>query len=484
MTGVPFNLRWPSLIGVRLTGELSGWSSPKDVILRVAGLLSTSGGTGAIIEYFGPGADSISATGKATICNMGAEIGATTSLFGYDANIASYLRATCRADWADAADSAKDDLRCDPDVEVDPRRFFDRVVEIDLSELRPLINGPDTPDLVHTVGEVGTWARENGVPTRISAALVGSCTNSSYEDIARAASVARQASAVGLKAKSPLLVTPGSEQIRATIERDGLLGDLEAIGATVLANACGPCIGQWDRQGLDTSTPNTIVTSFNRNFAKRNDGNASTKAFVTSPEMVVAYALAGTLDFDPLTDVVPADNGEDAADVRRCAVVPARRSRAETSYRPAASKEPDPRSQTSTAIARHRHLGFAPIRAAPTARAVPGVGRQGLPGDAGSREGEGQVHDGPHLGRRPMAHLPGPSREHLGQPVPRSDERLHGRSRRGQGPCRRGDPVVPRDREAPERGRASSGASSETTTTARDRHASTRRWSRATAGRW
>ncbi len=213
--------------------------------------------------------------------------------------------ATGRGDWAGAADLSGRDLRCDPEVERDPGRFFDQIVEIDLSQLTPLINGPDTPDLVHRVGEVGSWARDHGVPTAISAALVGSCTNSSYEDIARAASVARQASAAGLKARSSLLVTPGSEQIRATIERDGLLGDLEAIGATVLANACGPCIGQWDRQGPDTAEPNTIVTSFNRNFSKRNDGNAATKAFVTSPEMVVAYALAGTLDFDPLTDELP-----------------------------------------------------------------------------------------------------------------------------------------------------------------------------------
>ncbi len=310
MTGSSFNLRWPKLIGVHLTGALSGWTSPKDVILRVAGILSASGGTGAIVEYFGKGADSVSATGKATICNMGAEIGATTSLFGYDANIASYLRATGRSDWADAADLSKDDLRCDPEVEDEPGRFFDQVVEIDLSALKPLINGPDTPDLVHEVGQVGAWAQDHGIPTAISAALVGSCTNSSYQDIARAASVARQASAAGLKAKSQLLVTPGSEQIRATIERDGLLGDLEAVGATVLANACGPCIGQWDRDAVDRAGTNTIVTSFNRNFSKRNDGSPNTKAFVTSPEIVVAYALAGTLDFNPLTDAIPTGGGD------------------------------------------------------------------------------------------------------------------------------------------------------------------------------
>ena len=304
MTGAPFNVRWPKLIGVHLTGELSGWSAPKDVILRVAQLLTVSGGTGAIVEYFGPGADTITATGKGTICNMGAEIGATTSLFPYDANMSAYLKATGREDIADAAPAVADDLRADPDVEADPERYFDSVIEIDLSALRPLINGPDSPDLAHPVSTVGERARANGVPTTISAALVGSCTNSSYEDITRAASIARHASAHGLKSKVPLYVTPGSEQIRATIERDGLLADLEAIGATVLANACGPCIGQWDRTDLDPSEVNTIVTSFNRNFSKRNDGSANTKAFVTSPDTVIALALAGTLDFDPVTDTI------------------------------------------------------------------------------------------------------------------------------------------------------------------------------------
>jgi aconitate hydratase len=311
MTGLPFNLRWPRLIGVRLTGELSGWSSPKDVILQVANLLTVSGGTGAIIEYFGPGADTISATGKATICNMGAEIGATTSIFPYDVNTSSYLRATFRADVAEGADAVASDLRADPEVDADPDRFFDHVIEIDLSELRPKINGPDTPDLCHSLGDVGTWARAHDVPTTISVSLVGSCTNSSYEDISKAASIARRARALGLRAKTPLLVTPGSEQIRATVERDGFLDDLIAIGATVLANACGPCIGQWDRDVVDPTLVNTIVTSFNRNFARRNDGNTATKAFLTSPEVVVALALAGTLDFDPARDTIVNDQGHD-----------------------------------------------------------------------------------------------------------------------------------------------------------------------------
>src|ERR1700722_6939510 len=310
MTGLPFNLRWPKLIGVRLTGELSGWSSPKDIILEVANILSVSGGTGAIIEYFGPGTASISATGKATICNMGAEIGATPSIFPYDANTASYLRATFRANVADAADAVASDLRADDEVEVDPGRFFDQVIEIDLSALRPKINGPDTPDLSHSLGEVGTWARGHDVPTTISVSLVGSCTNSSYEDISKAASIARRARDLGLRAKTPLLVTPGSEQIRATVERDGLLEDLVAIGATVLANACGPCIGQWDRQLVDPSVINTIVTSFNRNFARRNDGNTTTKAFLASPEVVIALGLAGNLGLAPVRDTITNDGGQ------------------------------------------------------------------------------------------------------------------------------------------------------------------------------
>src|SRR3954464_14665140 len=296
MTGFPFNVRWPKVIGVRLTGSLSGWSAPKDVILKVAELLTVAGGTGAIVEYFGPGADTISATGKATICNMGAEIGATCSIFPFDEEMAQYLKATGREAIADAANGVREHLRPDEGA------LYDQTLEIDLDQLGPMINGPDSPDLAHQVSEVGKWAAENGVPVEISPALVGSCTNSSYEDITRAASIARQAAAKGLRARTQLLITPGSEQVRATIERDGLLADLEAIGGTVLANACGPCIGQWDRTDLDTSKVNTIVNSYNRNFPKRNDGNANTKSFVTSPDMVIAYALAGTLDFNPLTD--------------------------------------------------------------------------------------------------------------------------------------------------------------------------------------
>jgi aconitate hydratase len=304
MTGFPFNVRWPKVIGVRLTGTLSGWTSPKDVILEVARILTVEGGTGAIIEYHGPGADSISATGKGTICNMGAEIGATTSLFPYDANMAAYLKATGREAIADAADAVADMLRPDDGAQ------YDQLIEIDLDKLKPMINGPHSPDRAHRVGAaVGDAARENGWPLDISSALIGSCTNSSYEDITRAASIARQAAAKGLTAQTELLVTPGSEQIRATIERDGLLADLEAVGATVLANACGPCIGQWSRPADITGRPNTIVNSYNRNFPKRNDGSANTLSFVTSPDTVMALALAGHLDFDPTTETLTAPDG-------------------------------------------------------------------------------------------------------------------------------------------------------------------------------
>ena len=303
MTGFPWNVRWPKLIGVHLTGELSGWSAPKDVILKVAEILTVAGGTGAIVEYFGDGASSLSATGKATICNMGAEIGATTSLFEYDDSMNRYLRSTGRAETAQAAEAAAHNLRSDREVHDDPARFYDRVVEIDLSALTPGINGPHSPDLARQVADLGSEAREKGWPLRISAALIGSCTNSSYEDITRAASIARDAAAKGLKARTRLLVTPGSEQVRSTIVRDGLMADLESLGATVLANACGPCIGQWDRsgeEGHEPGSPNVIVTSYNRNFPKRNDGDAATLAFVASPETVIALALAGTLDFDPI----------------------------------------------------------------------------------------------------------------------------------------------------------------------------------------
>ncbi|MDP6481950.1 MAG: aconitate hydratase [Acidimicrobiales bacterium] len=310
MTGNPWNVKWPKLIGIHLTGELSGWAAPKDIILKVADILTVKGGTGAIVEYFGPGARSLSATGKATICNMGAEIGATTSLFAYDDSISRYLKATGREALADAANSVSAHLRADDEVEIHPEGFFDQVIHIDLSALSPHINGPHTPDLSRPLAELGAEATANGWPLEVSAGLIGSCTNSSYEDITRAAGIARDAVAKGLTAKAPLLITPGSEQVRATIERDGLLADFEALGATVLANACGPCIGQWDRQDLPDGVPNSIVTSYNRNFPKRNDGYSTTHAFVTSPETVIALTLAGRLDFDPANDTLTNDAGE------------------------------------------------------------------------------------------------------------------------------------------------------------------------------
>ena len=302
MTGSPLGLTWPTVIGVYLGGRLSGWTSPKDVILAVASMLTVRGGTGAVIEYFGPGVDSISATGRATITNMGAEIGATCSLFPYDDRSAAYLTATGRQAVAAAASPVSADLAADPEVLAEPEAYFDRVLEIDLSALEPHVVGPRTPDLARPVSAMAADARANGWPLRLSSALVGSCTNSSYEDITRAASVARQAAAAGLRTRTPLLITPGSEQVRATIERDGLLADLEAVGAEVLANACGPCIGQWVRTDVGTGEPNSIISSFNRNFPRRNDGNAETLAFIASPETTVAYALAGTLEFDPLHD--------------------------------------------------------------------------------------------------------------------------------------------------------------------------------------
>ncbi|MEX2254031.1 MAG: aconitate hydratase [Acidimicrobiia bacterium] len=309
LAGWPFNTRVPRLIGVRLTGRLSGWASPKDVILQVAGILTVKGGTGAIVEYFGPGAESISATGKATICNMGAEIGATCSLFPYDVRSALYLKATERSELAGLADEYAEHLRADPEIDNDPERYYDRVIEIDLDDLEPHVVGPHTPDLDRPISELARVAASENYPLDISYALVGSCTNSSYEDIGRAAHVARQAKTAGLRVRTPLLITPGSEQVRATIERDGLLEDLEAIGAKVLANACGPCIGQWKRDDIETGEKNTIVSSFNRNFPARNDGNTATLSFIVSPETVIAMALSGRLDHDFVHEPLRSNDG-------------------------------------------------------------------------------------------------------------------------------------------------------------------------------
>lgn len=310
MAGMPWELKFPKLIGVKLTGKLSGWTSAKDVILKVAGILTVKGGTGAIVEYFGSGADSISATGKGTICNMGAEIGATTSIFAYDEQMASYLRGTKRADIADLADGIKDHLRSDDDVYANPDKYFDELIEINLSELEPHINGPFTPDLATPVSKFAETAKKNGWPMKLEVGLIGSCTNSSYEDISRAASLAEQALKQNLEVKSEYTVTPGSEMVRYTVERDGYLDTFEKIGGTVLANACGPCIGQWARHGAEKQEPNSIMTSFNRNFAKRNDGNPNTHGFVASPEIVTAFAIAGTLDFNPMTDELVNKDGK------------------------------------------------------------------------------------------------------------------------------------------------------------------------------
>jgi aconitate hydratase len=310
MAGLSWELLMPKLIGVKLTGKLSGWASPKDVILKVAGILTVKGGTNAIVEYFGEGATSMSCTGKGTICNMGAEIGATTSTFGYDESMSRYLAATGRAEVAAAADQIKEYLTGDAEVYANPEQYFDRVIEINLSELEPHLNGPFTPDLATPISQMKEVAAKNGWPTKVEVGLIGSCTNSSYEDISRAVSLAKQVAEKGLKTKAEFTITPGSEQVRYTIERDGFLDTFSKIGATVFANACGPCIGMWDRMGAEKQERNTIVHSFNRNFAKRADGNPNTLAFVASPELVTALAIAGDLTFNPLTDTLTNEKGE------------------------------------------------------------------------------------------------------------------------------------------------------------------------------
>src|SRR5690554_5484866 len=309
MAGMPWELKFPKLIGVKLTGRLNGWTSAKDVILKVAGILTVKGGTGAILEYFGDGALSLSATGKGTICNMGAEIGATTSTFGYDQKMTEYLIGTGREEIAKMADAVSHHLTGDPEVYANPEKYFDQVIEINLSELEPHINGPFTPDRATPLSKFAEEVKKNNWPSQLEVGLIGSCTNSSYEDISRAASVARQASEKRLKVKSEFTITPGSEQVRYTVERDGFLDDFYKIGGVVLANACGPCIGQWARHTNDPTRRNSIITSFNRNFAKRNDGNPNTHAFVASPEIVTAFAIAGDLTFNPVTDTLINEDG-------------------------------------------------------------------------------------------------------------------------------------------------------------------------------
>ena len=311
MVGMPWELKFPKLIGVKLIGKMNGWVSAKDVILKLAGMLTVKGGTGCIIEYFGDGANSISCTGKGTICNMGAEIGATTSIFPYDNNMSKYLNATSREDLAVLADTILPFLESDLEVYDNPEKFYDDVIEIDLSLLEPHVNGPFTPDLATPISELGEKARRENWPLKLDVGLIGSCTNSSYEDLSRAASIAKQANDKNITVKSDFTITPGSEQVRYTVERDGILDDFSKIGGTVLANACGPCIGQWDRDGADKNEKNSIITSFNRNFAKRADGNPNTHGFVASPEVVTAMSIAGSLDFNPLKDGIINDNGEE-----------------------------------------------------------------------------------------------------------------------------------------------------------------------------
>ncbi len=311
MADMPWELKFPKLIGVKLTGKLSGWTAPKDVILKVAGILTVKGGTGSIVEYFGEGAKSISATGKGTICNMGAEIGATTSTFGYDESMERYLRATARDEVADAANEIAPYLTGDAEVYANPEKYFDQLIEINLSELKPQLNGPFTPDLATPVGELREKAEANDWPLDVEWGLIGSCTNSSYEDLSRAASVAKQAVDKKLGTKAEFGINPGSEQVRYTAERDGLLEIFEDLDATIFTNACGPCIGQWAREGADKQEKNTIVHSFNRNFSKRADGNPNTHAFVGSPEMVAAIAISGRLDFNPVTDKLINQDGEE-----------------------------------------------------------------------------------------------------------------------------------------------------------------------------
>lgn len=311
MAGLPWELKMPKLIGIKLTGKMSGWTAAKDIILRVAGILTVKGGTGAIVEYFGEGADSLSATGKATICNMGAEIGATCSLFAYDEKMAAYLKATGREEVAALADGIRQHLRPDDEVYANPEQYYDQLIEINLSELEPHVNGPFTPDLAWPISKFADAVKVNNWPQKLEVALIGSCTNSSYEDISRSASVAKQAITKNLKTRAEFTVTPGSELVRYTIEKDGLLQTFDNIGGVVLANACGPCIGQWARHIDDPNRKNSIITSFNRNFAKRNDGLASTHAFVASPEIVTAFAIAGDLTFNPLTDKLKNEKGEE-----------------------------------------------------------------------------------------------------------------------------------------------------------------------------
>ena len=394
MAGLTWELLYPRYIGVRLTGEMGGWTAPKDVILRLAGELTVSGGTNAIIEYFGPGAASISCTGKATITNMGAELGATTSVFPYDERMERYLRATGRGDLADLANANTALVTPDPEVAADPAPYFDRLVEIDLSTLEPHVVGPHSPDRARPISMLAAEVADgsNGFVDTIDTALIGSCTNSSYEDMSRAADVADQAREHNVAAATPLMVTPGSEQVRATIERDGQMASLQAIDATVLANACGPCIGQWRREKLLDGTPNTIVTSYNRNFPRRNDGRSETMNFIASPEIVTALGLAGSLSFNPLTDELTAEDGSTfrLAPPSQAPEVPRDR------FRPRRVPVRRPARRRQRSRGRHRPRQRPPRAPEPLAR----LGRQRLRPPASPGQDQGQDHHRPHIPRR------------------------------------------------------------------------------------
>ena len=448
MAGLPWELLFPKRIGVHLTGRLGGWTAPKDVILYLAGVLTVSGGTNSIIEYFGPGIDSISCTGRATITNMGAELGATTSIFPYDGRMATYLRATARGDLVPLAEGAVNLLRPDDEVLSDPSRYFDRIVEIDLSALEPHVVGPHSPDRARPISELAEEVQDsaNSFVDEVSAALIGSCTNSSYEDMGRAADVAEQARAHGLQADASLMVTPGSEQIRATIERDGQMESLRAIGGTVLANACGPCIGQWRRSQETGGSPNSIVTSYNRNFPRRNDGQPGTMNFIASPEVTVAFALAGKLSFNPLTDALTGANGEafileppgDAPEVPADGLQPGRyHLRA-----PARRRLP-------------RRGGCGPPEPAPPEDGtLARLGRQGLPGHAGPSQGQGQVHHRPHLSCRTLAQPAGTPGQVQRQHVHGGHQRPYRERRQGPEPAdpRAGPVLLRRCPQLQERG--------------------------------
>ena len=450
MAGLPWEVMYPRRIGVRLTGKLNGWTAPKDVILYLAGVLTVAGGTNSIIEYFGPGARAISCTGKATIANMGAELGATGSIFPFDDHMAVYLNATDRAELVAQARQHPHLLEADPEVEADPDSYYDRVVDIDLSTLEPHVVGPHTPDLARPISQLADEVKQKGYVDHISTALIGSCTNSSYEDMSRAADVAHQAQAHGAQAATRLLVTPGSEQIRATIERDGQMKALQEIRGTVLANACGPCIGQWRRAEVAQREENTIVSSYNRNFPRRNDGNPGTMNFIASPEIVVAMSLAGSLSFNPLEDTLTAADGSTytLAPPKTAPEVPGNGfdPGVETYVAP-----PDDGSDVEIVI----DPGQQPTPGPPTLRPL---GRQRLPRYAYPAEGQGQVHHRPHLPRRPLAPLPRP----LGQPqrqyVPRRHQRLHRRGGpRTQPRHRRNRPGISPDSPPIQGGRAALG---------------------------